>query len=414
MNIAAFVFAYPVLSETFVINELFQLQQMGVTGNIWREQQGNGAKHPKVGRLKFPVNDCPKQIWGSSFTTILSAHWWWLARHPLRYLKLLFEVVRLFPDMESFKIFLKAVVTAQEVLRSNADLVYVHESDRAFVFGLCAARLSQLPLIVIFHTYYLFVKKRYVESKIFAADGVIFQSEYSKRVVIDRLGLVPPVQRKLHVISSPGTDPTFFIQSNKLNSRAHLSQKKILRILSVGRLEEAKGFEYLLHAVKILKEKGVHLSCRIVGEGTYRKRLENLQKALSLESDVVLVGSLPHGELLQREFQEADIFILPSVQDSEGVHDVHPNVVKEAMSSGLIVVTTKLGGIDEVINNGQDGMIIDDAQPESIVRSVVQILQLSEQQRARVESSAREKILTSYDTKAIISKMLSMFKKYVQ
>src|SRR6185369_6844544 len=109
MNIAIFVFAYPVLSETFVINELFQLQEMKVTGGIWREKNGAGGVHPKAQKLNFKVNDCPEKIFGSDFKHLLYSHLWWIVREPLRYFELLFEVLSSFPDLESVKIFLKAV-----------------------------------------------------------------------------------------------------------------------------------------------------------------------------------------------------------------------------------------------------------------------------------------------------------------
>lgn len=412
MNIAVFVFAYPVLSETFVLNELFQLQEMGVSGSIWREKSGNGAAHPKVELLRFPVHDCPEKIMGSSSGHIIKDHCWWLARYPLRYFRLLTEVIQLFPDAESLKIFVKAVSPARKVLQSGGELVYVHESDRAFVFGLCAARLCNLPLVIIFHTYYLFVKKAYVGSKVLAADGVIFQSEYSKNVVAKRLGLTPAAQKKLVTISSPGIDTDMFTPTST-SSPIKKADSTSLRLLSVGRLEEAKGYEYLIQAVKILKDTGVALECRIVGEGSYRARLEALRKSFGLEKEVTLLGALPHGKLLQHEYQQADIFILPSIQDTEGVHDVHPNVVKEAMSSGLIVITTKLGGIDEVINNEVDGLLIEAATPEMIANSVMKVLQLSLQKQSQLRSLAREKIQKKYDANSITSMLVKTFKKYV-
>lgn len=408
MNIAVFVFAYPVLSETFVINELYQLQEAGVRGAIWREKVGDGEAHPKVGELGFPVFTVPQKIFGAKFFKLLEQHVRWITSHPMRYLKLLIEVVQFFPDSESLKIFIKAVVPAREVEQRQVEIIYVHESDRSFVFGLCAARLNEVPLIVIFHTYFLFVKKDYVASKVLSADSVILQSEYSAKVVTQRMGRHTAAREKLFVISSPGIDTSFFSPPEKARTPT-----KHIKILSIGRLEEAKGFEFLLIAIHLLKEKNIHVTCHIIGEGSYRVKLEKLRKQFALEDQVTLLGALPHGSALQKELQTADLFVLPSVQDSEGVHDVHPNAVKEAMASGLPVITTRLGGIDEVIDDGVDGFLIETAGPPDIAEKIEEVTQLSISARKKVGIHARNKILTHFDAMGVTTQLLKVFTTYV-
>jgi hypothetical protein len=173
MNIAVFVFAFPVLSETFVLNELVQLGQAGLSGTVWREKTGNGSSHPKLQQLGFSVHECRAKIL-PEWNVILAAHRWWLQRAPLRYFHTLIRVVWNFPDWESFKIFIKAAECAREISESSTDLLYVHESDRSFVFAYTVSQLSQRRLVMILHTYYLFVQNHYLASKIRLSDGVIF------------------------------------------------------------------------------------------------------------------------------------------------------------------------------------------------------------------------------------------------
>ncbi len=409
MHIAVFLFSYPVLSETFVINELYQLQQRGVQGTIWREKIGNGLVHPKVGKTQFAIYDSPAKIFGPLAWQLFFTHIWWLLHQPVRYLFLLFEVVRYFPDRESLKIFLKAMIPAYQAQQRGAQVVYVHEDDRSFVFGLCTARLSGLPLIVIFHTYYLLVKRRYLMNKMRLASAIIFQSAYSKEFALKQLKSPAAIQKKAVVISSPGIDTNFF---SPLKTTATRRNGKAIQLVSVGRLEEAKGFEHLLEAVQLLKKRYPNLHCTIVGEGSLRLDLEKQIRKRHLSRDVSLMGALPHNRELQDILRSAEIFILPSVQDKEGVHDVHPNALKEAMACGLIVITTRLGGVDEVISDGQDGFLIESADARHIADKVNEVLQLSVQQRQGIRVLARQKILQQFSDTQVTEQLFSFFSKY--
>lgn len=409
MNIAIFLFAYPVLSETFVINELFQLQQKGVSGSIWREQVGDGSSHPKVGQLTYPIYTCVATVF-NAWPQLVMAHCWWMTHHPIRYLKLFWEVVRFFPDGESLKIFLKAVLPAQQVRAAQSQLVYVHESDRAFVFGLCAARLCNLPLVIIFHTYYLFAEPKYVSAKIQCSTAVIFQSDYSKNLIATRLGNPEWALAKLYVISSPGIDMNFF---QPATMRQQTAKPSPLRLISIGRLEEAKGFSYLIEAVRLLKQHGLQIKCEIIGEGSLRPQLTALIAKHQLTAEVKLLGSVPHNQRLLARLHAAELFVLPSVQDSQGVHDVHPNAVKEAMAAGLLVLTTQLGGITEVINSGKDGYLMTNAQPATIAKYIQKAAQLPVTKKQAIKQAARQKIQQHFAAEQITQRLIHCFKHYV-
>lgn len=405
MNIAVFVFAFPVLSETFVLNEVVQLEQAGLSGSIWREKSGNGSSHPKLQQLGFPVYDCPDKIlpaWRSHIT----AHWWWFTRAPLRYVRAFFTVIRNFPDVESFKILVKAAECARQIEKSAPDLLYVHESDRSFVFAYTVSLLCQRRLVMILHTYYLFVQNHYLDTKIRLSDGVIFQSEYSKEVVLQRTSGAD--KHKMHVVSSPGIDLQLF--SAKRNESKKLNDT--FRIISIGRLTEAKGFEYLLHAIAEVKKMHPRVRCQIIGEGELRQQLEELIAHLGLTKQVQLVGALPQGPKMISMLQESDLFVLPSVQDSEGVHDVHPNAVKEAMAVGLPVITTRLGGITEVIEHGLDGFLVEPRSVSALRGELEHVLTMPSTQRSKIGEQARIKIQRLFDSKQITRQLVNVFAQY--
>lgn len=300
---------------------------------------------------------------------------------------------------------------ARQVAESGVELIYVHESDRAYLFGLCAARLCRLPVVIIFHTYYLFVRGQYLAAKLQTADGVIFQSGYSRQFALAKGG--KQYAGKCWVISSPGIDTAFFHPppARQLTPLRHARGR--LRIVSVGRLAEAKGYAQLIRAVALLRRRRVAVECRIVGEGPLRPELEALIKRLGVQRQVRLLGAVPHTAVLQQILQWGEYFVLPSVQDREGVHDVHPNALKEAMAAGLIVLTTRLGGMTEVLTDGVEGFILARADH----RLIAQRLQVLQRQPAAVRQAvsrrARQRILAEFSAGMITAQLRDCLHTYV-
>lgn len=126
-----------------------------------------------------------------------------------------------------------------------------------------------------------------------------------------------------------------------------------VRILTAGRLSEQKGIEFLLKALSLLKKKGLNgeYFLEIVGDGPLREPLEQLKQNLSLGSNVTFSGWVARKDMPER-YQSADIFVLPSLD--EGM----PNVILEAMASGLPVIATDILKDEGLIKDGYNGMFV--------------------------------------------------------
>jgi len=169
------------------------------------------------------------------------------------------------------------------------------------------------------------------------------------RETITRLG-VP--KEKVAVILN-GVDPKKFHPLPKEEARRKLGLPEGRTLLSVGNLTTNKGFDLLIRVLKILLEGGrqEHPICLvIVGEGGYRKKLEEMISSLCLARHMRLAGALPHEELYLW-YNAADLFCLASSQ--EGC----PNVILEALACGTPVVATSVGGIPEIISSNGVGIL---------------------------------------------------------
>ncbi len=129
-----------------------------------------------------------------------------------------------------------------------------------------------------------------------------------------------------------------------------------LRLLAVGRLVPKKGFDTLLHACAELRKREVNFLLRIIGDGPQQGALEGLQHKLRLDDVVRFTGWSSQGEV-RKAYAWADLFCCPSVQAPDGDRDGLPNVVVEAMSTGLPAIGTILSGIPEAVVNETTGLL---------------------------------------------------------
>lgn len=125
-----------------------------------------------------------------------------------------------------------------------------------------------------------------------------------------------------------------------------------LRVLSVGRLHWKKGLDDGLRAVAGARDRGVDIEYRIVGEGDERDKLTFLIDELGLNGRAELLGARDQ-TAVREELERTDVLLLPSL--SEGIS----NAVLEAMAAGRTVVTTRCGGMEEVVEHDVDGILVD-------------------------------------------------------
>lgn len=130
-----------------------------------------------------------------------------------------------------------------------------------------------------------------------------------------------------------------------------------IQILTVGRLIPKKGTEYLLQAFQRVVKKHPPCMLHIVGDGPLDKKLKIMTKELGIEKKTKFWGALPHHHVADL-FQKTHIFCLPSIRTRKGNVEGIPNVIKEAMAAGLPVVSTKHGGIPEIIKHGKTGLLV--------------------------------------------------------
>ena len=164
-----------------------------------------------------------------------------------------------------------------------------------------------------------------------------------------------------------------------------------LKVLSVGRLEWKKGYEFALSALKRLQDQGCNFEYRVIGEGEHRAALEFASCQLGINGRVCFLGAVPHDQVI-RHLQWADIFLHPSV--SEGFC----NAVIEAQAVGLPVVCTDADGLPENVADGITGFVVPRRDPKAMAENIA-LLSKQPDLRSRFGRAGMDRVRTFFTVK---------------
>ena len=153
------------------------------------------------------------------------------------------------------------------------------------------------------------------------------------------------------------------------------TERKKIKLLFVGKLVEKKGLKYLLAALKVLKEKNVHVDLVIAGSGPLDAQLKGYVDGNGLGPEVSFLGWTPN-EKLPRLYVESDITVVPSVYDEKGETEGMPVVVLESMAVGTPVLASRISGIPDTVRDGINGWLVEYGSGEAIAAKIEQLCEM--------------------------------------
>ncbi len=128
-------------------------------------------------------------------------------------------------------------------------------------------------------------------------------------------------------------------------------------VMTVGRLVEKKGVHILIEAMAVAGRHGVEPRLVIIGDGPERNRLADVVHRTGMEHRVHFAGPVPHDQL-PSFMAKADVFVLPSVNATDGDRDGFPVTLLEAAATSLPIIASDIGGIGEFIVDGHNGLLV--------------------------------------------------------
>jgi glycosyltransferase involved in cell wall biosynthesis len=188
----------------------------------------------------------------------------------------------------------------------------------------------------------------------------------------------------------------------------------VARILTVARLIEPKGLTLLLRACAALRDRGVAFRCDVIGGPeeplytAYRVQLGVLHRQLDLAPHVRFRGALPFAEVLDA-YRTADLFVLPCVEAANGSKDITPNALIEAMAMGLPVISTRMTGIPEIVDDGCSGVLVAPGDVDALTDAMLALLDDPER-RARLGVEARRAVEARFDIRTNVREYVRLFR----
>ena len=392
------VSTWPRLSQTFGRAGIVALERRGVPLRIFSAKDPGGEPvHAKVSQVQAEVTylslrRCWKQI--------VRANLRLAGELPVRYVRALLHALS-FGRVGVLRRFFQAGYLAHLLRQRPVSHLHAHFATAPALLAMFASELTGIPYTFTAHARDIYVdtRRKLLRKEMERARAVVTVSEYNRRYLSTEIS--PKSNGKVHCIYN-GIDLSDFKfrWPRKSNSRAPV-------ILSVGRLIEKKGIEDLINASAILKQRGRAFKVEIIGSGPLRRPLEIRAAQLGLGECIEFLGAQPQ-EKVCAAYERSAVFALPCVVTAEGDRDGIPTVVLEAMASGVVVVSTPVSGIPELIDSGRDGVLVPPNNP-ALLAEALDLLLGDAQLRERLICAARAKVESQFVIERSSGQLLNLF-----
>ncbi|WP_373528636.1 glycosyltransferase [Nostoc sp.] len=366
MKIAFIVHPFPSVSETFILNQITGLIELGHEVDIYAHKVGNISKiHPDVEKYhllehtyyynKGPENNVVRMI-----KALI-----WLTANFSKHSVPLIESLNFFKygiQAISLQLFYATIILLKH--KQNYDIIHCHFGP----FGLKAVLWRQIgaiqgKIITVFHGYDM---TTYLKQHGEQAYDILFNlgdlflpiSQHWKQRLIE-MGCTDKIA--VHHMGIDCQRFAFAVRKPQPDGQVN--------IVTVARLVEKKGVEYGIRAVAKLIASNLNIQYTIVGNGYLREKLQQLIKELGVGDSVKLIGSQPQPEVIA-VLNNSHIVLAPSVTSSTGDQEGIPVALMETMAMGLPVVSTQHSGIPELVQDGISGFLVPERDVEALTEKL--------------------------------------------
>lgn len=362
MKILYILGTFPVLSETFILNEITGLIDLGHEVQIISFNKLKGNIHEKKIKEYGLIDK----------TTYLNA----------------------INSKEDYII--------KFIKENKVDVIYCHFGDvgKRIIF---LKKLMDIPIVTYFHGYdfSLLPKEGIDYSELFEKGDFFFtNSNYSKDKIIE-LGCP---KEKIMVLG-------LGIDLDRFKFKKRVVKDKI-RLLTVGRLTEKKGIEYSIKAVAKSIKKYPNIVYNIIGEGALKDELENLIKELGVENSICLLGAKTQKEVL-KYMLNSEIFILSSVTAKSGDTEGLGVVLLEAQATGMPMLATLHNGFLDSVNNGKSGFLVPERDVGALSEKLNYLIE-NPQMWEEMGKQGRKHVVENYSKEEVLNKLVKQMNELLK
>ena len=362
MRILYLVSLFPCWSETFIVREMAELIRLG------KDVQIISLKHPSetmvqsdatalLARTHYPASQAKTLL--SVFTELIT--------HPLRELHDLFLILHRLKGRPSalgktLVVWWRTLGLLPHIRQIAPAHIHAHWATYPSTAAMLLSKRLGIPYSFTAHAHDVFLEDHLLAEKLHTAKFTVAISQFNKKYLRERVAGAEKADIK--IIHCGVSLANFPLVTNGRDGKL---------ILAIGRLDGIKGFPYLVEACDILRTKGVEFRCDIIGSGPLQASLAAQIEALRLGEHVRLLGAKKQEEV-RALLHHAGIFALPCVVTPSGDRDGIPVALMEAMASGLPVISTRVSGVPELVEDGVTGLLAESGNAQDLARCLERLL----------------------------------------
>jgi glycosyltransferase involved in cell wall biosynthesis len=394
-RVAYLVKRFPRLSETFVLNEFLEVRRQGLDVLLYAlldpeervVDKAALALQPQVGYLNLagrPWRSRARLAGGALVQAITN---------PIGLARVAGALVSVNRSVPALRHAVEALWFARELRRCGVAHLHAHFAHSPAAVAYLTKLAGGPAFSFTAHAKDLYTTlPRNLRARARAAAFVVTCTEANGRFLRELLAGGAPVQ--IHVVHH-GTDLLRFDPARRRPEPG--------TVLSVGRLVPKKGFRTLLDALAAVRSE---FCCDLYGGGPLRAELEAHAEMLGLATRVGFHGAAPHDAIVEA-YTRAAVFVLAPVVLDDGDRDGIPNVLVEAMAAGVPVVSTRISGIPELIDDGVNGLLVEPGDARGLAAAIERLL-ADRELATRLAQAGRRTVERAFDVRANSTRIVEM------
>lgn len=289
---------------------------------------------------------------------------------------------------------------AEKLTHEDVDIIHGAFSSIPTTAAMLLSKITGIPFTFEAHAKDLFVNFNFAEEKLTQAEKVFTISNFNKNYIIDRYRHINP-----HIVVKR------VLFNKRCCDKLESTHKKSDLVVSVCRLDAIKGLDHAIEAFKIVAEKRKELKYVIIGDGPLKNHLIKKLERLSLGDRVMFLGSIPNEEVLDY-ISRASLVLLPSVIGANGDRDGIPTTLIEAMYLRTAVISSRISGIPELVDDGINGFLTEPGDVNEIAEKMDKLLS-NESLRIELGQEAKRKIDRDFNPEKNIRKLINAWTEMV-
>ncbi|QPC87913.1 glycosyltransferase [Mesorhizobium sp. NBSH29] len=396
---------YPRLSETFIAQELLGLERAGFDLTLIAMRHPTDKKrHPVHDEIRAAVHYLPEYLYQEPVRVLraLAAGIW--RKGFCKTLRAFCADLRRDPTPNRVRRFGQALVLAHE-WPDGGGWLHAHFAHTPASVTRYASLLTNVSWTCSAHAKDIWTSPDWeLTEKLNAARWMVTCT----RSGYEHLKTLAAQPKRVH-LSYHGLDLTRFnhVESQRVPRDGTDAANPVV-MLSVGRAVEKKGYDLLLRALATLPPD-LHWRFEHIGGGDELARLKELAQSLGIRDRILWKGALAQEDVLAH-YRRADIFALACRIAADGDRDGLPNVLVEASSQNLVCVSTNISGVPELLNDGENGLVVEPEDPEALAHALETLIR-DPALRKNLGEAAEKRVRAEFDHSASIRQLKTLFEK---